>query len=705
MAYVALYRKYRSQTFGEVMGQEQVTRTLQGAIRTGRIAHAYLFHGARGCGKTSTARLLARAINCVALDGPSPEPCGVCRMCVSIRDGVCLDVIEMDAASETGIDDVREKIVENVQYAPAEARYKVYIIDEVHDLSAKAFDALLKTLEEPPAHVVFMLATTELHKVPITIRSRCQPYHFKRGTLQDLATAVRRVVEAEGYTADPEAILSIARSAEGSWRDALSLLEQVLAYCDGHVSVEAVQHAIGIVATETLARVTEILAGGRWDETLGIAAELIESGKDVRQLLNGLNGHLRDLLLIAAGAREAAEIEIGSERLERLEPQARLFSPPTLLAMMGELSKAERDARLTNQHRWLMESTLLRLLTLQAGASASAPAIPAIQPLAAAPAVVPRPARTGASRPAYAAPVDPSEEMEDAEPDPVRAPEQPVRAAAPVRPAPSAPRPEAADTPASAEAPAAAPASRFAEGVTHEVIVHAWPRILAAIGKKSPATATYLAETTVSGLSGKMVALRFTTTAFRDRIAGKGKDLVEQALNRVLETSGYKIRCEMAGPAPPVAPAAPPAPPEPLLEAPVAAQQQPMGDFGLSAVAPPLQPPAGEANGADTPLVRVAPNEPAGAIAEEVPAPWEAPPEPESGEPEEEPGRIRAAHETDLVTSLPESAPAAASKAGNGRGSRSAAREPAKSAPEQPSMLSEALALFGGEVLPADSEE
>src|SRR5215470_1665311 len=171
MSYVALYRKYRSQSFGEVVGQNHVTTVLQNAIRNGRIAHAYLFCGPRGCGKTSTARLLAKALTCQSFDGPTPEPCGTCSMCTRIRDGVAMDVIEMDAASETGIDDVREKIIENAKFAPAEARFKVYIIDEVHDLSLKAFDSLLKTIEEPPAHVVFILATTEAHKVPITVRS------------------------------------------------------------------------------------------------------------------------------------------------------------------------------------------------------------------------------------------------------------------------------------------------------------------------------------------------------------------------------------------------------------------------------------------------------------------------------------------------------------------------------------------------------
>src|SRR5215468_11725045 len=208
MPYLSLYRKYRSQSFGEVVGQNHVTTVLQNAIRNGRIAHAYLFCGPRGCGKTSTARLLAEALNCVKGDGPTPEPCGSCQLCVRIRDGACMDVIEMDAASETGIDDVREKIIENAKFAPGEARFKVYIIDEVHDLSLKAFDSLLKTIEEPPPHVVFVLATTEIHKVPITVRSRCQRLDFRRGTLEDLVANLKRVLEAEGIQHTPEAVVA-----------------------------------------------------------------------------------------------------------------------------------------------------------------------------------------------------------------------------------------------------------------------------------------------------------------------------------------------------------------------------------------------------------------------------------------------------------------------------------------------------------------
>ena len=370
MPYVALYRKYRSQTFEEVAGQDQVTTTLQNALRTGRIAHAYLFYGARGCGKTSTARLLSRALNCVAQDGPTPTPCGVCRLCVSIRENTCMDVTEIDAASETGVDNVREKIIENVQYAAGEARYKVYIIDEVHDLSAKAFDALLKTLEEPPPHVVFILATTEYHKVPITIRSRCQGYQFKRGSVHDLGAAVERVIKAEGFTAEPEAIQAIARSAEGSWRDALSILEQVLAYSDGHITGDIVHRALGTVGTEMLARVTATLAQGAWDETLNIASDLVDSGTDVRQLMTALGGHLRDLMLLSTGAKQAAAQELGPDRLALLKPQANLFEPALLLDMMGQLSNAERELRFSNQHRAILENTLLRLMMIGQGASA-----------------------------------------------------------------------------------------------------------------------------------------------------------------------------------------------------------------------------------------------------------------------------------------------------------------------------------------------
>jgi len=598
MAYIALYRKYRSQSFDELQGQDAVTTTLRNALDTGRFAHAYLFYGARGCGKTSTARLLARALNCVAQDGPTGSPCGVCRMCVSIREGTCMDVTEMDAASETGIDDVREKIIENVQYAPTEARYKVYIIDEVHDLSAKAFDALLKTLEEPPPHVVFVLATTEYHKVPITIRSRCQGFQFKRGTLHDLGASVERVVASEGFTADPEAVQAIARAAEGSWRDALSILEQVLAYSDGHVTAQTVHRAVGTVGTETLARVTQTLADGQWDVTLTIAAELMDSGTDVRQLLTAMEGHLRDLMLLAAGAKQAAAHELGVDRIALLQPQTHLFTPSILLAMMGELSAAQREIRTSNHHRWILERALLRLLTIGQGASlepqsaptkvhatAPRPAEPPIRTasppaLAATPTVVPRPpvsAPTPAN--AYTSPTDDEtddevensteNETDDADRAELADTEGSVDAAEaelevvhdssfapPVQsghePVTSSADPAHYTQNSTASAPAPANDHRFADEVTLEVVRRAWPRVLKLIEKAAPAGISWLMKAEVTDLNGNTVSLSFHDSFARDRInRPKGREMIEQKLNEALRTAGYKVLCLLSGEAEP----------------------------------------------------------------------------------------------------------------------------------------------------------
>ena len=615
MAYVALYRKYRSQTFGELMGQEAVTTTLQNSIRSGLIAHAYLFYGARGCGKTSTARLLARALNCEAQDGPSPEPCGVCRLCIGIRDGHCMDVVEMDAASETGIDDVREKIIENVQYAPGEARYKVYIIDEVHDLSAKAFDALLKTLEEPPAHVKFILATTEYHKVPITIRSRCQQFQFKRGTLNDLAASIQKVVSAENYTAEPEAVQSIARAAEGSWRDALSLLEQVLAYSDNHVTSATVQRALGTVGQETLARVTEILARGCWDETLTVAGELIDSGKDARQLLTALQGHLRDLMLISAGAKQAAAQELGAERLALLSPQAALFDPPTLLAMMSVLAAAEREIRFTNQHRWLLESTLLRLLTTSQSTGLPAaldqaaivrpvrttPQLPSEAPLAATPALVPKPPPPSSTH-LY---IDRAVVEPEAVDEPI------VRQASPLPPVLSSYQPVSAPpTPViEAVSDVAVPAEgRFAEEMTLEVLQRAWARILKAMEKALPAGHPFLKDAEVTGLEGRFMILTFRDSFARDRIQNneKGRQRVEQIINKTLNTEGYRIRCIMGGQDGSAAvPASAPTPAGPagtavLIDTPVHVPSAPtrIADFQMQTAMPKESEPTPVRNGA-----------------------------------------------------------------------------------------------------------
>ena len=531
MAYIALYRKYRSQSFSELMGQDAVTTVLQNSLKSGRISHAYLFHGARGCGKTSTARLLSRALNCEAQDHPTPEPCGVCRICVSIRDGSCMDVVEIDAASETGVDNVREKIIENVQYVPTEARYKVYIIDEVHDLSAKAFDALLKTLEEPPQHVVFVLATTEQHKVPITIRSRCTQFQFKRGSLQDLSAAIQRVVDAEGYVAEPEAIRSMARCAEGSWRDALSVLEQVISYSDSSITEENVQRALGTVSSDTLVRVVDTVAHDDWSEILAAAADLIDSGKDVRQIITSLSGHLRELLLIAAGAKRTAQLELGEERVQSLAPQAAKFTPDTLLKMLSVLAQAEKETRISNQHRWLLERALCSLLPSNVRSVSLHKQEPAgiVE--------VQRVART--SPPAQARVESPVPEPQDIAQRPM--PEQPMRRVPAANSAQQAQTPEAARRVVTESTDAE---DRFVGPVDFDVISRSWQRIVRSIEKVSPSASSYLENATPCSLDRQTIVIAFENSFARDRILNKGKALVEKKINETLRTEGFKIRAQ-----------------------------------------------------------------------------------------------------------------------------------------------------------------
>jgi DNA polymerase-3 subunit gamma/tau len=359
VAYLSLYRKYRAQDFEELLGQSHVTVTLRNAIQQGRLTHAYLFCGPRGTGKTSTARLLAKSLNCE--QGPTPNPCKVCRFCRAIQEGTCVDVIEMDAASETSIDDVRTSIIENAKYPPMEARYKIYIIDEVHDLSAKAFDALLKTLEEPPAHVIFILATTEFHRVPPTIRSRCQRFDFHRGTIADITRRLEQVVAAEGFTAEPAALHLIARAADGSWRDALTALEQVIAFSEGGaITAQTVYNALGMLEDETLMQLTDALL----ERDAGRALQLLEGqmllGREPRVFAESLIQHWRALIQAALHAQDrsgAYDPTVWSAMIE----QARRAGIPRLLAWWEQLAGALSEMRTSGSPRAILELYLLRL--------------------------------------------------------------------------------------------------------------------------------------------------------------------------------------------------------------------------------------------------------------------------------------------------------------------------------------------------------
>jgi DNA polymerase-3 subunit gamma/tau len=359
VAYISLYRKYRAQDFEELLGQSHVTVTLRNAIQQGRLAHAYLFCGPRGTGKTSTARLLAKSLNCE--QGPTPNPCKVCRFCRAIQEGNCVDVVEMDAASETSIDDVRTSIIENAKYPPMEARYKIYIIDEVHDLSAKAFDALLKTIEEPPPHVVFILATTEFHRVPPTIRSRCQRFDFHRGTIADITRRLEQVLVAEGFTAEPAALHLVARAADGSWRDALTALEQVIAFSEGGViTAQTVYNALGLLEDETLMQLTDALL----ERDAGKALHLLEGqmllGREPRVFAESLIQHWRALIQAALHAHDRAgayDPTVWSAMIE----QARRAGVPRLLAWWEQMAGALSEMRTSGSPRAILELYLLRL--------------------------------------------------------------------------------------------------------------------------------------------------------------------------------------------------------------------------------------------------------------------------------------------------------------------------------------------------------
>jgi DNA polymerase-3 subunit gamma/tau len=360
--YRVLARKYRPQTFAELIGQDAMVKTLGNAIERGRIAHAFLLTGVRGVGKTSTARLVAKALNCIGPDGqggPTIDPCGVCEPCRAIAEGRHIDVIEMDAASHTGVDDVRE-IIEAVRYASVSARYKIYIIDEVHMLSKNAFNALLKTLEEPPAHVKFLFATTEVNKVPVTVLSRCQRFDLRRIPAEKLAEHFAHVAEAEGVEVEQEALQAIARAAEGSARDGLSILDQAIAHGEGKVSAEQVRDMLGQADRGRIRRLLETLLTGDVAQTLAQLDEAHALGIEPGSLLRGLMESLHSVTRSKAGG--SADLLQSAEEREHSAELAAKLSWGNLHRMWQLLLKGLEDVRIAPDPHEAATMALLRLI-------------------------------------------------------------------------------------------------------------------------------------------------------------------------------------------------------------------------------------------------------------------------------------------------------------------------------------------------------
>ncbi|MBJ6748827.1 DNA polymerase III subunit gamma/tau [Geomonas anaerohicana] len=436
MSYLVLARKWRPQTFSDLVGQEHVSQTLKNAIDGGRVAHAFLFTGARGVGKTSSARILAKALNCES--GLTVEPCNTCSTCLEITDGNSVDVFEIDGASNTGVDDIRE-LRDNIKYLPSRSRYKIFIIDEVHMLTTNAFNALLKTLEEPPPHVKFIFATTEPHKVPITILSRCQRFDFKRIALPRIVSRLRFIVDQEGVQVSDEALAVVARKGDGSMRDSLSTLDQVLAFCGNSVSDEDVAALLGVVDRRLIMDGCRSVLEADVKGALGIVAQVDSFGYSMRQFCQELISQFRSISILKAVGDAGDLLELSDAEQGELKALGGQASVQDLQRHLAILLKAEAEMAHAGFPRLILEMALMKMATL-------APAIPVQELLARLDSLEKGgalPQRSDAPRPSAPAP-RPAPQQHAAPHRPAAAPV----AAAPVAAAPQAPAAAAAVQPA-----------------------------------------------------------------------------------------------------------------------------------------------------------------------------------------------------------------------------------------------------------------
>jgi DNA polymerase-3 subunit gamma/tau len=510
MAAQALYLKWRPATFEEVIGQEHIVYTLHNALTGGRVAHAYLFAGPRGTGKTTTARLLAKAVNCLAED-VTLRPCNACQNCLAVNEGRFLDLIEIDAASHTGVDDVRE-LRDKIAFAPNEGRYKVYIVDEVHRFSGAAFDALLKTLEEPPAHAIFVLATTEIHKVPLTILSRCQRFDFRRIPLWQIVERLEQLAQAEGVQAEPAALELIARHASGSLRDAISLLDQLIIAPDQPLTLELAQAVSGTVASDAVIALTDAILQGNSAAGLDIINQALDQGADARQFARQMVEYLRLVMLVRMGGVEMAQASAPPEALEVMEWQAKAFQHKALLDTVRAFNQAASDLRGGWQPQLPLELAFLESVTAQHG-----------QP----PEAAPQPAAQVATPPPQAPPSVP--QGVEARPESEPTPKPKAKRATREPPSPPAPPPDA-------------PGLALAD-------VHArWGEVLSASRARAPQAQALLRSSQLAGLDGDVVVLRVESDVLQNMLeSSSNREDIEAALQQVFGCH-LLIRCEIGQP-------------------------------------------------------------------------------------------------------------------------------------------------------------
>lgn len=362
MAYTALYREWRPKTFNDVVGQEHITTTLKNQILNHRIAHAYLFCGTRGTGKTSTAKVFAKALNCLNLqDG---EPCNECEMCRKINEGLAIDVTELDAASNNGVDKIRD-IIDDVKYPPQEAKYKVYIMDEVHMLSAGAVNAFLKTLEEPPNNVIFILATTDPQKLPITILSRCQRFDFKRINNNEITARLRKIVDDQNVLADERSLNLIARVSDGAMRDSLSILDQAISMGNGNVDYNTVVSMLGLVTNEHLFNLTNAVIQRSVEKSIGIIEDVIYSGKDIYLFIKDLITHYRNLLMAKVTNNPEEVLDMSEENIALIKEQSARLRAEEIMRCIRILQEAENNAKLSKQARLYCELAIIKMCKIE----------------------------------------------------------------------------------------------------------------------------------------------------------------------------------------------------------------------------------------------------------------------------------------------------------------------------------------------------